>query len=87
MGNVRSLAGVAAVDHASRVADGLEGLAAQIRAGRFRFEVLRGVVVLGGRSPGPADDFDTSFFGAEASVFEVVGLLEMAKLGATQPDG
>lgn len=85
--NVRSIAQVAKIDHRETVASGLEGLADDIRSGKVRFTAERCVIVLSARGAAGCDDFRMTYFGADASMAELVGLLELAKLQTAVPGG
>jgi len=81
MNGVRALGVVPKVDHSESIAASLERLANDIRAGVTPIAPIRCLVVLGGAASG-ADDVGMTFFGAEASTAEVVGMLELAKINA-----
>lgn len=89
MDNVRNIASVVREDYPERVAAGLERVAAQIRNGEMPYMTMRAIVVLAGRGHGPGitDVVDPHFIGPETSVYEVLGILELAKLQEAQPDG
>lgn len=83
--NVRAIAPAAKIDHAANIAAGLEQVAAEIRAGSFKFNPDLCVCVVACRS-GRFDDFAMAFHGADSSTAELVGLLELAKLAAAAPE-
>lgn len=64
--------------HADAIADGLEQMAKDIRAGKLRFLPTRCAVIMSGRA-GEHDDFVFGFYGADTCTAQVVGMLELAK--------
>lgn len=85
--NVTAIGTVPKIDHAERIAAGMEQIAADIRKGQFAFDPTRCVIIVSGRAAHRADDFAVAFFGAETGTAEVVGMLELAKLQAAEADG
>jgi hypothetical protein len=79
MNSARTLGIVPKVDHAESIAASLERMAADIRADALPVNPIRCLVILGGATSG-ADDIAATFFGADASTAEVVGMLELAKI-------
>lgn len=84
---VRSIGPVAKIDHRETIASGLEYLADEIRNGQVRFVAERCVIVLSARGAARGDDFCMTYYGADSSTAELVGLLELAKLQTAVPDG
>jgi hypothetical protein len=76
-GTVRTLTRVTPIDHSAAIAAQLEGLAADIRAGRSD-PPNRGVLVLAGIS-GKLDFVEFEACGGPVSCAELVGMLELAK--------
>lgn len=79
----RAISPVSTIDPVGLVVDGLETLARDMREGKFPVPVRRVVVVVSGPSESPGEDgVGLCFFGAEASLITVVGMLELAKAQA-----
>lgn len=75
---LRSVTSAPLPSHADAIADGLEQMAQDIRAGKLRFLPTRCAVIMSGRA-GEHDDFVFGFYGAETGTAQVVGMLELAK--------
>lgn len=82
MNAARHLAAVATIDHAAQVAAGLEQVARDIREGKFPVAVRRCLVIVSGPDGASLDGVGMMHFGAETSLAETVGLLELAKIEA-----
>lgn len=78
MGTISNLATLPAVDHATAIAEGLERMAADIRAGQLPIHPVRCIVALTSRS-GNASDLAVTYLGADASPLELIGMCELAK--------
>lgn len=78
MSNIRNIP----IESAKAVADDLENLARDLRAGDFPFEAKRALVVISGPMPGREDGVGCVALGADSSVVQVVGMLETAKFNA-----
>lgn len=76
---VRPIAGVPKIDHASQVADGLEAVARDVRAGRMPVTVRRCLVIVSGPDA-DGDGVGAVYLGAKASMMETMGMLELAKI-------
>lgn len=74
-----SLKAVNPFDHAERIAVGLETLAADIRYGRLPQGVRKCLVVVTGPDALGPDALALCYYGAEASLAESLGMLELAK--------
>lgn len=85
-GNVRTLGAVHRTDWAEQIAEGLEQMARDIRAGELGFVPMLCSVVLMQR-PHDGGDMVTAYHGADSSVVELVGMLEAAKHRALMADG
>lgn len=77
-GTVSPLNAVPQANHGAVIADALERLADDIRAGR-QFPPTRCIVVLARRASRDADDFAVGYYGGELGIIELVGLMELAK--------
>lgn len=82
MSDVRKLASIASINHAAMVADGLELIASEIRAGKFSVPVRRCLLIVSGPDGMTMDGVGLIHFGADTSLAETVGLLEIAKIEA-----
>lgn len=79
--NVRRLSRVPAVDPAASIADALEEMARDIRAGATPFAATRCVVILAGGEPGGEfADLAVACLGSDKSLLTDLGMLEMAKI-------
>lgn len=84
MSVVRSIAPVASIDHAESIASGLEQIAADIRAGKLPVHPKRAHICLSGSDGKDYDAVASLYFGADCSLAEVLGMLELAKLEAIE---
>lgn len=82
MSGVRSIATVASIDHAELIASGLEQIAADIRAGKLPVKPRRAHICLSGPDGKNHDGVASLYFGADSSLAEVLGMLELAKIEA-----
>lgn len=82
MSTVRSIAPVASIDHAESIACGLEQIAADIRAGKLPVHPKRAHITLSGPDGKDHDGVASLYFGADCSLAEVLGMLELAKMEA-----
>lgn len=82
MSIVRSIAPVATIDHAESIACGLEIIAADIRAGKLPVHPKRAHLCLSGPDGKDHDSVASLYFGADCSLAEMLGMLELAKIEA-----
>ncbi len=82
--NVRGLTSVPRINPAEQIAAGLEEIAREVRAGSFPFPITRCLIVVSGPDAGRTDNVGLTFFGADCSLAETVGLLELAKFQAME---
>lgn len=84
MSAVRRIAAIASIDHAESIASGLEQIAADIRAGKLPVHPKRAHICLSGPDGKDHDSVASLYFGADCSLAEVLGMLELAKLEAIE---
>lgn len=70
---------IAAPATSATIAEELEQLARELRAGEFPVDVRRAIVVVSGPVGAGEDGVGTIYLGATSSVIQVVGMLESAK--------